>query len=92
MRSFKAKRGDKRGDKKKTDLFPREIRKKFCRFCKDRVTEVDYKDIGKLQRLITDNGKILSRRMSGSCAKHQRKVAEGIKRARFLALLPYVRG
>ena len=65
--------------------------RKRCRFCKSDVKSVDYKDIKLLERYVTERGKIASRRMSGNCAKHQRLVAEAIKKARFLALLPYVR-
>ena len=65
-------------------------RKKVCLFCTEKVTEIDYKDTAKLRKYITENGKILPRRMSGVCAKHQRMLAEAIKRARGMALLPYV--
>lgn len=65
-------------------------RKKVCAFCVDKVTEIDYKDVAKLRRYITENGKIIPRRMSGVCAKHQRCLSEAIKRARVMALLPYV--
>jgi len=87
MRDFKKKSFNKR----KSGTFTREITKKYCRFCRDKIRGIDYKDLNKLQRFITEKGKILSRRISGNCAKHQRKVSEGIKRARFLALLPYVK-
>lgn len=65
-------------------------RKKVCIFCVDKVDEIDYKDVAKLRKFITEKGKILPRRMSGVCAKHQRVLAEAIKRARVMALLPYV--
>lgn len=65
--------------------------KKRCRFCKSDIKSIDYKDIKLLERYVTERGKISSRRMSGNCAKHQRLVAEAIKKARFLALLPYIR-
>ena len=65
--------------------------KKRCRFCKNNVKSVDYKDIKLLERYITERGKIASRRLSGNCAKHQRLVARAIKKARFVALLPYIR-
>lgn len=64
--------------------------KKVCNFCVDKVNELDYKDVAKLRRYITEGGKIIPRRSSGTCAKHQRMVAEAIKRARVMALLPYV--
>ncbi|MFC1703226.1 30S ribosomal protein S18 [Candidatus Omnitrophota bacterium] len=82
----------KRGEfRKKADLLPREFRKKVCKFCVEKLKTVDYKDINRLQRFMTGRGKIVSRRLSGNCAKHQRKVCEAIKRARFLGLLPYIR-
>ncbi len=66
-------------------------RKRFkCRFCKAGVETVDYKDIRSLQRLSTMQGKMYSRKRSGNCARHQRQTKRAIKRARFLALLPYV--
>ena len=64
--------------------------KKVCNFCVDKVDEIDYKDGGKVRRYITESGKIMPRRMTGTCARHQRMVAEAIKRARVMALLPYV--
>ena len=67
------------------------FRKRVCRFCKDKIDFVDYKDIKSIERFITDRGKILSKRTSGLCAKHQRKVSEAIRRARFLALFGYVK-
>ena len=65
-------------------------RKKVCTFCVDKIEEIDYKDVAKLRIYITESGKIVPRRMSGVCAKHQRILAEAIKRARVMALLPYV--
>ncbi len=64
-------------------------KKKVCQFCVEHVDEIDYKDTAKLRRYTTEKGKILPRRMSGVCAKHQRSLAVGIKRARVMALLPY---
>ncbi|MHC4501756.1 MAG: 30S ribosomal protein S18 [Planctomycetota bacterium] len=61
-----------------------------CRFCKDRVKRVDYKDVRTLHKLNTPQGKLYSRKRSGTCAAHQRQVKRAVKRARFLALLPYV--
>jgi small subunit ribosomal protein S18 len=63
-----------------------------CPFCETRVHFIDYKDDRTLGRFITDHGKILPSRLSGTCARHQRQLATAIKRARFLALIPYVRG
>ena len=67
----------------------RSPRKKVCSFCVDKVELIDYKDAGKLRRYITERGKILPRRISGNCAKHQRQVTVAIKRARNIALLPF---
>ncbi len=66
-------------------------RRKYCRFCKENKKTIDYKDIKQIERLISERGKILPTRVTGNCAKHQRKVCSAIKRARFLALLPYAR-
>ena len=65
-------------------------RRKFCSLCSDKVEVIDYKDPVKLRRYISDRGKIEPRRRSGACAKHQRALMVAIKRARHLALLPYV--
>ncbi len=65
-------------------------RKKPCRFCVDKVEQIDYKDASILRRFLTDRGKIFPRRTSGTCAKHQRQLATAIKRARYMALLRYV--
>ena len=65
-------------------------RKKVCIFCADKVAFIDYKDSAKLRKFISERGKILPRRISGTCAKHQRDVNTAIKRARQVALLPYV--
>src|SRR5512143_2843642 len=64
-------------------------RRKVCRFCADKTLKVDYKDQGQLKYFLTERGKIIPRRISGNCAKHQREVATAIKRARMLAILPY---
>ena len=60
-----------------------------CRFCRDKKSYIDYKDVDSLQKLLTQRGKIFSRKRSGNCAGCQRKVQQAIKRARFMALLPY---
>ena len=65
------------------------FRKKVCRFCANK-TKIDYKDADALRRYMTERGKILPRRITGTCAKHQREVAKAIKRARSISLLPYV--
>ena len=64
-------------------------RRKVCRFCADKNLKVDYKDQGQLKYFLTERGKIIPRRISGNCARHQREVATAIKRARVLAILPY---
>lgn len=64
-------------------------RKKVCAFCVEKATEIDYKDVPKLKKYITERGKILPRRISGTCAKHQRTLTEAIKRSRNIALLPF---
>lgn len=68
----------------------RKGRKKVCSFCVDKVHDIDYKDIPRLRRYLSDRGKIVPRRVTGACARHQRQVTLAIKRARHLALLPYV--
>jgi small subunit ribosomal protein S18 len=65
-------------------------KRKICFFCRDKVVAIDYKDVAKLRPYITDRGKISPRRKSGTCARHQRMLAIAIKRARHLALLPFV--
>ncbi|MBI3376809.1 MAG: 30S ribosomal protein S18 [Nitrospirota bacterium] len=65
-------------------------RKKFCRFCSEKAEFIDYKDIRIMRYYLTDKGKILPRRMTGACARHQRSLTEAIKRARNIALLSFV--
>ena len=65
-------------------------RRKVCSFCVDRVPNIDYKDALKLRRFLSERSKILPRRMTGVCAAHQRELTEAIKRARYIALLPFV--
>ena len=67
----------------------RKPRRKVCQFCVDKIEHIDYKDLARLRRFVTERGKILPRRMSGNCAKHQRQLSIAIKRARHIALLPY---
>ncbi|NLM47147.1 MAG: 30S ribosomal protein S18 [Firmicutes bacterium] len=67
----------------------RKGRRKVCSFCVDKIEHIDYKATGKLSKYITERGKILPRRISGNCAKHQRQLTIAIKRARNIALLPY---
>ncbi|MEL1134909.1 30S ribosomal protein S18 [Desulfitobacterium sp. THU1] len=68
----------------------RRPRKRVCSFCVDKVESIDYKETHKVRKYITERGKILPRRISGNCAKHQRQVTIAIKRARHIALLPYI--
>ncbi len=74
--------------KKKSGKFGR---KKKCRFCANPSLEISYKNEKLLERFVSDRGKIVARRVTGNCAKHQRRVANAIKVARFLAIIPYVR-
>ena len=67
----------------------RRTRRKVCSFCGDKAEEIDYKDVAKLHKYITERGKILPRRISGCCAKHQRQLTTAIKRSRNVALLPF---
>ncbi|RKY99791.1 MAG: 30S ribosomal protein S18 [Candidatus Hydrothermota bacterium] len=64
--------------------------KKRCEFCREGIDEIDYKDVERLRKYLTQRGKIISRRITGTCAYHQRKLSKAIKRARQMALLPFV--
>jgi small subunit ribosomal protein S18 len=68
----------------------RKFVRKSCRFCAEKTKVIDYKDIPKIARYVTDRGKIMPSRITGTCATHQRTLATAIKRARYMALLPYV--
>jgi len=89
-RSSSSARGgrDARKTKKKERLLP--LRKKVCRFCTDKVKTIDYKDTKRLSYFIRERGRIVPARVSGNCAKHQRRLTEAIKKARFISLVPYV--
>jgi small subunit ribosomal protein S18 len=78
-----------RAVRKKKDRRP--VRRKKCKFCLDRVEHIDYKDERRLRRFMTDRGKITPRRITGTCAKHQRMLSAAVKRARVIALVPFVR-
>ncbi len=80
-------RPQKRAPRRRRRIFHR---RKVCRFCADSSLTIDYKDYKTLKYFITERGKIIPRRISGTCAKHQRKLTTAIKRARTIALLPYV--
>lgn len=73
-----------------TDRMRPRKRRKVCSFCVDKITMIDYKDTAKLRRFLSERGKILPRRTTGTCAAHQRQLTTAIKRARHVALLPYV--
>ncbi len=81
--------------KRKKKFAPRNNRNKFsepkkCRFCKDKILYIDYKDTQLLQKLTNSQGKLFSRKRSGNCGKHQRRAKIAVKRARFIALMPFV--
>jgi small subunit ribosomal protein S18 len=80
--------GARRPDSRRRAPYP--VRRKVCRFCAEKVRDIDYKQIQILRTFTTDTGKILSARITGNCASHQRQLTRAIKRARNLALLPYV--
>ena len=67
-----------------------QARRRYCSFCKEKIEEVDYKNINQLRRYVSEKGKIRSRRITGACRRHQVQVASAVKRAREMALLPYV--
>ncbi|MEN2986256.1 MAG: 30S ribosomal protein S18 [Thermodesulfovibrionaceae bacterium] len=66
------------------------FKKKYCKFCADKIDLIDYKDAKLLRSFMTERGKILSRKMTGTCSRHQRQLTKAIKRARSIALLPYI--
>jgi small subunit ribosomal protein S18 len=76
----------KKGKKKKKRKV---LRKKKCKFCTNLVMGIDYKDVGRMKKYVTDRGKIIGRRITGNCAKHQRQLTRAIRRARVLSLLPF---
>ena len=77
-------------DKVKRPMRGRRPKRKVCQFCADKNEKIDYKDVAKLRKYLTETGKIAPRRSTGTCAKHQRELCTAIKRARVMALLPYV--
>ena len=81
-------RPTRRRDNKKGG--PGSGRRKSCGFCRDKIAQVDYKDVATLKKYVSDRGKIRSRRITGACRRHQNQIARAVKRARELALLPYV--
>lgn len=86
MAAYRPTRRKNQGDRKKRVFH----RRKVCRFCADSSMVINYKDVKSLRHFTTERGKIIPRRISGTCAKHQRSLTQAIKRARTVALLPYV--
>ncbi|HXD76102.1 MAG TPA: 30S ribosomal protein S18 [Vicinamibacterales bacterium] len=87
----RGKSGDKKtGDKKGGERRPMFRRRKVCKFCADKIDDINYKDVKLLGPFVPERGKILPRRISGTCAMHQRKLQLALKRARQIALIPYV--
>jgi len=91
MADKKGKKFNNRRNNNDDDSMPRvrRIKKKVCMFCADKNLELDYKDAEKLKKFISEKGKILPRRVTGLCAKHQREVTVAVKRARQIAILPF---
>ena len=87
-RSDRSDRGD-RGDRSERPGRGRKTRRKVCGFCVDRIQSIDYKDVARLRRFMSERAKILPRRVTGTCARHQRGMTVAIKRARHIALLPF---
>ncbi len=85
-----AERKDRQQQSRKRPGTTGPIRKKSCYFCKEKIQEIDYKNYNQLRRYVSERGKIRSRRITGACRRHQRQVAVAVKRAREMALLPYV--
>lgn len=77
-------------EKERSSRPSKKPRKKVCMFCADRIERIDYKDLAKLRKCMTERAKILPRRVTGTCAFHQRELTSAIKKARQIALLPYV--
>jgi len=83
--------GDRPNDKRMDNKSALKSKRKVCAFCTDKsLNEIDYKDVSKLRRFTSDRAKILPRRVTGTCARHQRALTVAIKRARYMALLPYM--
>lgn len=76
-------------DAQKQNQFKTRKKKKVCMFCADKIEHIDYKDVARLRKCVSERAKILPRRITGTCAKHQRQLTVAIKRARHIALLPY---
>lgn len=89
-RGERSERGERRERTDRRERDEKPFRKKKCRFCIDKVDVIDYKDINRIRKNLTERGKIIPRRITGNCAFHQRKIALAVKRARFIALIPYI--
>jgi small subunit ribosomal protein S18 len=76
-------------ERERSNFRNRRARRKACAFCIDKVTDIDYKDVARLRKFISERAKIQPRRITGTCAKHQRQLTTAIKRARHIAILPY---
>lgn len=92
MADKKGKKFNRNNNNNDDDSMPRQrkIKKKVCMYCADKNLVIDYKDVDKLKKFVSEKGKILPRRVTGLCAKHQREVTVAIKRARQIALLPFI--
>ena len=89
MAEYRENRGGRdSGDKGERGMRPRRTRRKVCQFCADKIEHIDYKD-SRIKKFVSERGKILPKRMSGTCAAHQRELTIAIKRARRIALLPF---
>ena len=90
MEEKKVERAERSDRADKTDGYRRRPKKRVCQFCADKSAVIDYKDAAKLRKFLSERGKILPRRVTGTCAMHQRELTLAIKRARQIAILPYV--
>lgn len=77
-------------DAQKQNQFKARKKKKVCQFCADKIEHIDYKDVARLRKCVSERAKILPRRITGTCAKHQRQLTVAIKRARHIAIMPYI--
>ena len=77
-------------DAQKQNQFKTRKKKKVCMFCADKIEHIDYKDVARLRKSVSERAKILPRRITGTCAKHQRQLTVAIKRARHIAIMPYI--
>ena len=90
MEEKKVERAERSDRADKTDGYRRRPKKRVCQFCADKSAVIDYKDAAKLHKFLSERGKILPRRVTSTCAMHQRELTLAIKRARQIAILPYV--